>query len=139
MNNHIEEYLENNPRQAVQAGFYVIDLSPYGTTGGNGTLTYNVKSICRLYGVDYTTLTTSDFAVGVKGGYSQTTGPWSDGTNTPYLTIGTPTPSYNAATGTLTVTGLSASGGMTNSYKNSVSWTTEQVLCYIIPPSVIVD
>ena len=133
------EIISSAPAKSIiQAGFYVIDLSPYGT-GSSGTLTYNIKSICRLYGLDYTSLTINDFAVGVKAGYSSTTGPWSDNTNVPYLVVGTPSPSYDASTGTLTVSGLYASGGMAASYKNTVYWSTEQVLCYLIPQSVIVD
>ena len=94
----------------------VIDL-------GGTTSSINVKTVCANNGIDYTKLTVNNFAIykvtgsspsksGIMFGYKV-------GSGTLTLSGGTPSISYNASTGVVSVSGCSESAVLTDSSGNS--------------------
>ena len=142
----------------IQNGYYAIDLHEYGVSSvksrsyandprfpaynGEYTFTYTVKTLCRSYGIDYTLLTDEDFIVGYRdlGGW---TGPYY-GTGGSYIghEHGTPTASYDATEGKLTVSNIYNMAFMVNSDALTPRYsifTSDDIICMLVPRSVVVD
>ena len=137
----------------VSAGYYAIDLHDYGvssyTTNINVisgypniktySFTYNIKTLCRNYGIDYTALTEDDFVCG----YANATAPSYTNVSGSYVSgyLYPITKSYDATNGKLTLGSICMTATVTNGTQSrtSAEFTSDQIVCMLVPQSVVVD
>lgn len=154
-------YCENN---RMNIGYYAIDLSSYGVASTYNTIgaysdsptdlrfgtrtaytfTYNLRTIARSYGMDYTKLTANDFITGYKSIPSNRVGCTSTGADNAHVFTGTISVSYEPSTGILTLSNiyngcLTANNGEGNYRVSNAAFTSSDIICMLVPSSVIVD
>ena len=140
----------------IQYGYFALDLHEYGVATGNATtgytFTYNIKSLSRLYGISYDALTADDFVVGYKqiaDGEQHGKSGSSNGQGGDFISwskVGTPSVSYDATEGKLTVSNIQYyfSAQFSHPYATGGGYyyadiTSNDIICMLVPRSVIVD